>query len=158
MTETYLVATDMSARSDRAVRRAFRLARQNGAEVIVAHIVDDAPPPDVAAQHLEASQEALDRFVVEDGPVALRGPLLPSESGPADPLESAEDPLGTTEGVYDFCGLPWTPAVAAEVARIARGSKKIARAWKDELEPSVVETIERVLDDSPMSPWWDGRY
>ena len=31
MTETYLVATDMSARSDRAVRRAFRLARQNGA-------------------------------------------------------------------------------------------------------------------------------
>ena len=72
--------------------------------------------------------------------------------------ELAEDPLGTTEGVYDFCGLPWTPAVAAEVARIARGSKKIARAWKDELEPSVVETIERVLDDSPMSPWWDGRY
>lgn len=63
MTETYLVATDMSARSDRAVRRAFRLARQNGAGVIVAHIVDDAPPPDVAARHLEASREALDRFV-----------------------------------------------------------------------------------------------
>ena len=72
--------------------------------------------------------------------------------------ELAEDPLTTTEAVYELCDLPWTPAVATEVSRIARGSRKIARAWKDELEASVVEVIERVLDDSPMSRWWDGRY
>ncbi len=72
--------------------------------------------------------------------------------------ELAEDPLRTTEDVYAFCGLPWTDDVAAEVGRIASGSKKIARAWKDELEPSVVDVIERVLGDSPMRSWWDGRY
>jgi hypothetical protein len=43
------------------------------------------------------------------------------------------------------------------VARIASGSIKIARAWKDELAVEVVEMIERVLADSPMKHWWEGR-
>ncbi len=65
MTNTYIAATDMSARGDRALRRAFRLAEQNRARVIVCHVVDDAPPPDIAADLQKASRAALERFVAE---------------------------------------------------------------------------------------------
>jgi hypothetical protein len=71
--------------------------------------------------------------------------------------ELAEDPTATARGVFEFCGLPWTDVVSREVTKIASGSRKIARAWKDELAPEVVEIVERVLADSPMTRWWEGR-
>lgn len=39
-----LVATDFSARSDRALRRATLIARQTGARIVLAHAVDDDQP------------------------------------------------------------------------------------------------------------------
>ncbi|WP_071673671.1 universal stress protein [Nioella nitratireducens] len=62
MTKLFVAATDMSARGDRALRRAFRLAAQQGARVVVCHVVDDAPPADIVAGMKTASRAALERF------------------------------------------------------------------------------------------------
>ena len=45
--DTIFVATDLSARSDRALRRAIQLATQHDASVIVSHVFDDDLPGDV---------------------------------------------------------------------------------------------------------------
>ena len=62
MTATYLAATDMSPRSDLALRRAAWLADRHGARVIVAHVVDDAAPMEIAASLRDAAHAALERF------------------------------------------------------------------------------------------------
>ncbi|WP_299687138.1 universal stress protein [uncultured Tateyamaria sp.] len=62
-----LVATDMSPRSDRAVRRAFDLARTHGLPVTVLMVLDDAMPADLTDMlHAKAEME-LDRFVATLG-------------------------------------------------------------------------------------------
>lgn len=43
-----LMATDLSARSDRALGRAVRLAREHGARLTVVHVVDEGLPPPLA--------------------------------------------------------------------------------------------------------------
>jgi hypothetical protein len=63
-------------------------------------------------------------------------------------------PLEITRGVYSACGLELDADVAARVQSIARGAEKIARAWRDELEPELVVLVERVLSGSPMEGWW----
>ena len=63
MGRTFIAATDLSPRSDRALRRAFRLAAQQDARVIVLHVVDDAAPSDLATQIQNGSRQVLDRFV-----------------------------------------------------------------------------------------------
>lgn len=45
MARKIIVATDFSTRSDRALRRGVLLARQTGASLAVAHVVDDDLPP-----------------------------------------------------------------------------------------------------------------
>lgn len=62
MTGTYIVATDLSARSDLAIRRATWLAERHGAKLILCHIVDDAAPPEIAVQAREAALTSLARF------------------------------------------------------------------------------------------------
>ena len=49
-----LMATDLSARSDRALQRALALAHQLGATLEVIHVVSDTVPASIAA-HYEAS-------------------------------------------------------------------------------------------------------
>lgn len=66
----------------------------------------------------------------------------------------AQDPVGVTRGVYAFLDLAWDAGIAARVAAISRGAETIARAWRDELEPEHVATVERVLRGSPMESWW----
>ncbi|WGH78827.1 universal stress protein [Jannaschia ovalis] len=58
-----LVATDLSARSDRAVMRAAHLARDTGAPLHIVHIVDDDLPAAVLQQQSEAAEEALRTMV-----------------------------------------------------------------------------------------------
>ena len=62
MTASFIVATDLSARSDLAIRRATWLAERHGARLILCHIVDDAAPPDIAAAARDAALSALARF------------------------------------------------------------------------------------------------
>ncbi len=54
-----LVATDLSARSERAVRRAFALAEKTGADVTVACIVDADLPADMAGQMKATAEQRL---------------------------------------------------------------------------------------------------
>jgi nucleotide-binding universal stress UspA family protein len=56
-----LVATDFSARSDRAIRRATLLARQFGASVILVHVVDDDQP----RQLVESESEIAERILAD---------------------------------------------------------------------------------------------
>ncbi len=58
-----LVATDLSQRSDRAIRRAFRIAAQLGGRLDIAHVVDDDLPPDLVEARTEQARTLIDRFV-----------------------------------------------------------------------------------------------
>lgn len=75
--ETILVGSDLSARSDRAVQRAFMLARKHGARVILASVIDDAMPEEITKtlitqtkNHLKRSADFLGQRV--DHSVAVR--------------------------------------------------------------------------------------
>ncbi len=59
----FLVATDLSIRSDRAVRRGLRLAHSHNAVCHVLHAVDDALPRDMAEPHRADAEARLQRFV-----------------------------------------------------------------------------------------------
>lgn len=54
-----LAATDFSARSDRAVRRAALLARDGGARLLLVHVVDDDQPEHIVAAECEIAETAL---------------------------------------------------------------------------------------------------
>ena len=69
--------------------------------------------------------------------------------------ELAQAPERVAQGVYERCGLEWSPALAARVRALSGDAEKIARAWKDELEPALVALVERVSDGSPMAAWWN---
>lgn len=53
--KSIVVATDLSARSDRAIERALMLARLHRAELHVVHIVDDALPDSIARHQADAA-------------------------------------------------------------------------------------------------------
>lgn len=57
--KSILVATDFSERSDRAVRRAVLLARQTGAALSLAHVVDDDQPRRIVESELDMASRLL---------------------------------------------------------------------------------------------------
>jgi nucleotide-binding universal stress UspA family protein len=57
-----LAATDLSSRSDRAVRRAALLGRQFGARLALLHVVDDDQPADVVDRQLRQAAMLLDGY------------------------------------------------------------------------------------------------
>lgn len=69
--------------------------------------------------------------------------------------ELAHAPDRVARFVYERCGLEWSPLIAERVRNLSGDAEKIARAWKDELEPDMVALVEKVLDGSPMGAWWD---
>ncbi|MCG8595703.1 MAG: universal stress protein [Kiloniellales bacterium] len=54
-----LMATDLSARSDRALERALRLAADHGGEVTVVHVVDAELPASLADAQAQAAKQAI---------------------------------------------------------------------------------------------------
>lgn len=68
--------------------------------------------------------------------------------------ELTSDPVAVVRDVFGFLELPVEPELEALVREKSRSSKSIASAWKRDLDPAVVASIERVLDGSPMVPWW----
>ena len=68
----------------------------------------------------------------------------------------AHHPERVGREVYAALGLEWNTDIAARVRAMSRDAEKIARAWKDELEPAMVALVEKVLYGSPMERWWDG--
>lgn len=57
-----LVATDMSNRSDRAMSRAFHIARDLGLPVLVMTVLDDAMPAEMLSDLHERSRDRLERY------------------------------------------------------------------------------------------------
>ena len=68
--------------------------------------------------------------------------------------ELTAHPVEVARGVYEFCGIPYGREVETRVGALSRGSRGIAHAWREDLEPEARETVERVLDGSPMAGWW----
>lgn len=62
-----LVATDLSARSDRAIQRALLLAAPFSADVLVLHVVDEDLPPAVAGPMKIEAEAALAALLAESG-------------------------------------------------------------------------------------------
>ena len=56
-----LVASDFSERSNRAVRRARQLAQEQGAQVLLLHVVDDDRPQRLVAGEAAAARELLEQ-------------------------------------------------------------------------------------------------
>jgi len=63
--KTFVMATDLSARSDRALARALALAREQAAHLTVVHVVDDALPASVADAQATSARSAI-RAHVQD--------------------------------------------------------------------------------------------
>ncbi|MFT5489595.1 MAG: nucleotide-binding universal stress UspA family protein [Paracoccaceae bacterium] len=58
-----MMATDLSARSDRALERAVSLARVHGAELEIAHVVDEDLPDTLATAQILAAKTAIEAEV-----------------------------------------------------------------------------------------------
>ena len=63
--KTFLMASDLSARSDRALARAVALAQEQDAQLTVVHVVDDALPASAADAQAAAAKSAI-RAHVDD--------------------------------------------------------------------------------------------
>jgi nucleotide-binding universal stress UspA family protein len=64
--KTLAMATDLSERSDRAMKRAFRIARLHGSRLCVIHAVDDGQPQLLVERQLAAAEEVLQDAVRAD--------------------------------------------------------------------------------------------
>ncbi|WP_027135423.1 universal stress protein [Geminicoccus roseus] len=70
-----LLATDLSPRSELALARALRLARQHGAQLRVCHVVDDALPA-----HLAEAQKAAAETILQERIQTLGGDVAATVS------------------------------------------------------------------------------
>ncbi len=64
--KTFIVATDLTERGDRAVRRAFALARLNGARLIVVTVIDDDLPAELSKVYAAGAERVLSEIVAAD--------------------------------------------------------------------------------------------
>lgn len=76
-----LVATDLSVRSDRAVRRAAQIARDHGAALTVLTVLDDAMPLEIIDTLHAKARVTLDRL----GTTACEGVNVTIKAEPGDP-------------------------------------------------------------------------
>lgn len=84
--KTFVVATDLTERGDRAVRRAFALARLNGARLIVVTVVDGDLPAELSKVYAAGAERMLTEIVAADpdaGAVPHHTRLLRGDSGEA---------------------------------------------------------------------------
>lgn len=61
--KSILMATDLSARSDRALERAADLVRDRGGELTILHVVDEDLPPSLADAQQRAAGEVIQKHV-----------------------------------------------------------------------------------------------
>jgi nucleotide-binding universal stress UspA family protein len=73
MLKRLLVASDLSSRSDIATRRAFMLAKQHRASVLLLHVVDDDQPRRLLREEVQGARRFLDDYYGQhDGERAFR--------------------------------------------------------------------------------------
>ncbi len=81
-----LVATDLSARSDRAVTRAAHVAKARGAELHILHVADDDLPAAILQRRSEEAEAVLATMVEGTDALAGLSPKLHVEVGDIAPL------------------------------------------------------------------------
>jgi len=69
--QTILIATDLSARADRALQRALLLARQHEAHLKVLHIVDQSLPEATAVTEKDEAELTLDKLMSSQAAAGL---------------------------------------------------------------------------------------
>ena len=76
----------------------------------------------------------------------------------------ASDPLAQARGIYDTCGLAWTPDVEHTIesqlhdsnwGRLEGSAEDRAQAWRSQLEPEDQAAIARILKGSTVADWWE---
>ncbi|MEM8823175.1 MAG: universal stress protein [Pseudomonadota bacterium] len=76
-----LAATDLSARSDRALRRAAKVAAHTGAELRIIHILDDDLPAAILQRRTEETEAELGALVTADSGLSAASPVIDVEAG-----------------------------------------------------------------------------
>ncbi|MGB3555135.1 MAG: universal stress protein, partial [Jannaschia sp.] len=84
--ERILVATDLSARSDRAVMRAAHLAQAHGAALRIVHVVSDDVPGAILQRRSEEAEEVLAAMVAANPTLKALAPAVDVEAGRLDRL------------------------------------------------------------------------
>jgi universal stress protein E len=91
-----LVASDLSKRSRRAIRRAVALARQFGAELIALHVADDDRPEELIAAECRSAEAALREHLAAAGAEGLAPqPVITTSAG--DPFKVISDEADRVE-------------------------------------------------------------
>ena len=78
-----LVATDLSSRSDRALRRAALLAQTSGAELLLLHAVDDDQPPSMVELERQEARRLLSEQIAGLPELQASGAVALIEEGDA---------------------------------------------------------------------------
>lgn len=68
--------------------------------------------------------------------------------------EVVRDVLDNARRAYAACSLEWTKAVEQEVLRGARDSRSIADKWRQQLTPSQMALVDRILEQTRIGSWW----
>lgn len=76
-----LAATDLSARSDRALRRAAKIAAHSGAKLHIIHILDDDLPAAILQRRTEEVEAELAALVAADPALSAVDPVIDVEAG-----------------------------------------------------------------------------
>ncbi len=87
-----LIATDLSERSERALRRAFKIAERSQAALTVLSVIDDDLPHDIAEQMKAAAEQSLVRLCASLSDYACRIAV-----DIADPLQRIHDVADETD-------------------------------------------------------------
>jgi universal stress protein E len=91
-----LVASDLSKRSRRAIRRAVALARQFGAELIALHVADDDRPEELIAAECRSAEAALREHLAAAAAEGLAPqPVITTRAG--DPFKVISDEADRVE-------------------------------------------------------------
>jgi nucleotide-binding universal stress UspA family protein len=76
-----IAATDLSARSDRALRRAARIAASTGSELHIVHLMDDELPAALLQRRSDEAEATLNALVAADDDLSAASPKIDVEAG-----------------------------------------------------------------------------
>ena len=145
--KTIVAATDLGARSDRAVLRAAYLARQSGARLCILHVIDDDLPGAILQSRSEEAERVLAQMVADNALLTEVAPDIKVETGHIDRLlpevlrEVGADLLVVgghrSRGLGDFLGKPTlsrllrgiTVPVIMALARPEHAYAKVSVGW-----------------------------
>ena len=118
-----LLATDLSARSDRAQERAIAIAREHGAKLTIVHVVDEDLPATLADDQQRTAEEAI--------------------RGHVDALTASDRPSISTEVVFGRAYVDILEMAAKTEAEVIVLGLHREDAFKDMFRGTTVERVVR---------------